>query len=36
MTEINRKAYNAFTTIKVSTNTSTITTIENYSKHEIE
>ena len=36
MAEINHKAYNAFTTIRVSTNTSILTTIANYTKHEIE
>ena len=36
MEYINHKAYNAFTTIRVSTNTSTVTTIANYTKHEIE
>ena len=36
MEKINRKSYNALTTIRVSTNTSTVTTIANYTKHEIE
>ena len=36
MAEMNRKAYIMFKIISVSTNTSTVTTIENYTKHEIE
>ena len=36
MEEINFKAYNAFIAIRVSANTSTITAIANYTKHEIE
>ena len=36
MAEINRKTYNAFTTIRVSANTSTVTTITKYAKQEIE
>lgn len=36
MIEINHKAYNSFTTIRVSTNTSAITAITKYAKQEIQ